>query len=190
MRQRESTKIAFTSLCSLTVLLWALYMCQTGRQPLRPELLDRQIGLFLRKAGMCFSLLSVQGSESGSLPRTASPIVTIPWDPGTQAPLASRAGSFRKSGAFPGWQLQKSDCGLKTGSNVFMSGYLPLGDTGALEHGRGGVQRWHLLRKGKKENRRKKRKRKKIKSGKKKKKMTGFSKAGENVQNGTHWLEH
>ena len=79
MRQRESTKIAFTSLCSLTVLLWALYMCQTGRQPLRPELLDRQIGLFLRNAGMCFSLQFVQYHRLASLPQMVFLIVTVPW---------------------------------------------------------------------------------------------------------------
>lgn len=34
---------------------------------------------------MCFSLLFVQCSECGSLPKSVSPIVTIVWHPGTQA---------------------------------------------------------------------------------------------------------
>lgn len=54
--------------------------------------LDKQIGI-LENLVVCFSLLCMQFPGGGSLPRTVSPIVTVPQDPGMQALMASRAGT-------------------------------------------------------------------------------------------------
>ena len=48
-------------------------------------------GLFHREAEDVFPLLSVQCPGSGSLSKTEFLIVTGPWDPRMQTPLASRA---------------------------------------------------------------------------------------------------
>lgn len=90
-RLKESEKVASINLCSLKSLLRPLDVCQTRSLPLRPRFWDKQIGIFHRKTRVYFSLLSVQCLQSGRLPRTILGIVSIPWDPGMQTPLASRA---------------------------------------------------------------------------------------------------
>ena len=70
----------------------------------------------------------------GSLPRTVSPIVTVPYDPGMQALMASRA---RPSGALP-WQWPQ-----KNGTPDACYSAFPV-NTGTLEWGTRRVQRWYM----------------------------------------------
>ena len=93
-----------TRFCSLRTATRALDMGQTKSLPLKPKFLDKQIGLFHRRLGLCFSLLSVRFSGGGNLPRTVSLIVTVPWDPRTQVPWPPEPSH---QGVFPGPQLQK-----------------------------------------------------------------------------------
>ena len=65
------------------------------------------LGSVSERSGVCFSLPSVQGPRGGSQPGTVSLIATVPWDPRTQGPLASRA---RHSRGIP-W-----DAAAKTGA--------------------------------------------------------------------------
>lgn len=46
---------------------------------------------FHRKTAGCFSLLSVQCPGGGRLPRAVFLVGTVQWNPGAQAPLATRA---------------------------------------------------------------------------------------------------
>lgn len=69
----------------------------SNRMPaLRPRLQDKQIRLFHRNTGPRHLVVRARPG-GGSLPRTVSPNVTGPRVPGTQAPLATRAGSSRAS---------------------------------------------------------------------------------------------
>lgn len=81
---------------------------------------------------MYFSLLFVRCPGSGSQlsPLLPSLIVTVPWDPKTQAPpppLATRARCLRGSP----WVAAAKILGTHVSKSA------PLGDTGAVEHGRG-----------------------------------------------------
>lgn len=78
----------------------------------------------------CVGLLSVQWDGSGSLPKTVSPTVTVPRDPGTQTPWPAEPGD---GGAFLMWQPQKlGDQIPKLGSQMVCKGF-PLGDNGNQE---------------------------------------------------------
>lgn len=68
-----------------------LEVSQTTSLTLMQKLQDEQIGHFMESLGLCFSLLSVQYQGSSSWPITVSPFVTVPWDPGIQTFLATRA---------------------------------------------------------------------------------------------------
>lgn len=124
----------------------------------RPKLLDMLIGLFPRKmGGVSASICAVPWGCR--LLRTVSPFVTVPWDPGKQAPLAFRAWRSRD---FP-WAVA-----TKTGSPRVKSrtpdacrNSLP-GDNGALSAvgerkmawlggGGGGAQIWHRREKQRQE---------------------------------------
>lgn len=91
MNQRESAKIVFTSLRILRAPPLSPISVPNQRPAPQAKASEKQKGLFLARLGVCFSLPSVQYSEDGSLSRTESLIVIVLWDPGTQAPLASRA---------------------------------------------------------------------------------------------------
>lgn len=59
--------------------------------PWAPELLDKQIGLFIRKTWVYLSLLSEQYSGRDNLAKAIFLIVTALCDPGSQVSPASRA---------------------------------------------------------------------------------------------------
>lgn len=89
----------------------SLDFCKYDRSlPLRLKLVDKQIDPFLRKTGVCFVCLS---SALGVCPECSS-IVTVPWDPETQAPWPPEPGDVRVA---PRWQSQKTGPpDIKTGA--------------------------------------------------------------------------
>lgn len=126
MNQRESAKIVFASLHSRRAPPLPPISVPNQRPAPQAKATEKQIGLFLARLGVCFSLPSVQRSEDGSLPRTESLIVIVLWDPGTQAPLAFRAKWSRGTQ----WTVAAN-----TGPPDRCRSS-PLGDTGVLEYGR------------------------------------------------------
>ena len=130
--------------CAVTYGPWEqvrrpLDVSQTGSLPLRLKLQNKQIGLFHRKTEGVFQ--SVQCPGGGCLPRTISLIATVPWDSGMQAPLIIRGrwprGICQAAAAKPRAPEVRTRA-------LDMCEISIARDTGTLEHGGGGVQRWFL----------------------------------------------
>lgn len=86
---RESTKLAPSGLLSLDTPIAA--RCVANLRPAPQAAAPGQVHRpFSQKDQGVFQSATVQCPRGGSLPRTASVIVTAPWDPRTQASLAPR----------------------------------------------------------------------------------------------------
>lgn len=105
-------------------------VCLTRSLPLRPKLLDKEAGIFLRKTGLYYTLMSVQYPGGHGLPRAVSTVVRVSWEQGMQ--VSQGSGHIPRAVA------------IKTrASDMFKSS--PPRDTSTLGHNTGRVQRWPLL---------------------------------------------
>lgn len=100
---RGRLQIASTRLCSLRSIPWA-DSCQTSCLPFRPKLLDKQIGLFLKKDWMCVSVCYLYRAL-GVLACQELPLQLLKshgtWE--HKPPWPPEPGNPRVS---PGWQPQ------------------------------------------------------------------------------------
>lgn len=95
-RQSESTKMVSTAYVPWEQLHSPLDVCWTWSLPLRLKLQGKQRALHsTERLEVCLSLLSVQYPRRGSLTIAICPIITVQWDLGMQAPLATRTGWSR-----------------------------------------------------------------------------------------------
>lgn len=115
-----------------------LNVCQTRSLPFRLKIQYKQIGLFNRKTGVCFSQLCALCPWGHHYPRIISPFVTVLWNPGMQALLVNRVRQSR--GVHWVAATKQGVSNIKSRIPDMCKGF-PRGDTGVLKYGRRRAQR-------------------------------------------------
>lgn len=117
-------------------------MYQTGSPPLKSKLLNKKTGLFLRIIDGVFQFAICALPWGGGLPRSESPIVTIPRDPGKTSAPGLQSQAIKGCPLMAAAKTRSLD--VKTGAPDVCK-RSPLGDMGTLEYGRGRARRCHTL---------------------------------------------